>query len=57
MSATLIIIIIIFVCFVLLNYLYFVQELSDEIVMTIGQAFEIAYQKVMKVRTRTTPPK
>jgi hypothetical protein len=32
-------------------------EVADEVVMTIGQAFEIAYQKVLKVRTRATPPK
>ena len=41
------------------SYIYIVtlysQEISDEIIMTIGQAFEIAYQKVLKARTRTPP--
>ena len=31
--------------------------IADEIVMTIGQAFEIAYQKVQKVRNKSTPPR
>ena len=30
------------------------QEIADEILMTIGQAFEIAYQKVMKARSKAS---
>ena len=37
-------------------YILLIQEVSDEVVMTIGQAFEIAYQKVMRARSKTTPP-
>jgi hypothetical protein len=33
------------------------EVIAEEILMTIGQAFEIAYQRVRKARTKVTPPR
>ena len=31
-----------------------IQRVADEVVLTIGQAFEVAYQKMMKARAKLT---
>ena len=33
------------------------KVIAEEILMTIGQAFEIAYQMVRKARAKVTPPR
>ena len=34
--------------------LFYFQNAANEVVLTIGQAFEVAYQKMMKARAKVT---
>lgn len=34
----------------------YTQEMAEEIIMTVGQAFEVAYQAVIKARSHYSPP-
>lgn len=38
----------------MMNLCVHMQHVADEVVLTIGQAFEVAYQKMMKARAKLT---